>query len=44
VELKSGENRLVLEVESVRDAADVSALLVGPANDGDTVGGIRWVG
>lgn len=43
VELRSGENLLVLRVTAVSDAARVSALLVGPRNDGDTVEGIRWL-
>jgi hypothetical protein len=42
VELRSGENLLVLRVTAVSEAARVSALLVGPRNDGDTVDGIRW--
>jgi uncharacterized protein (DUF362 family) len=43
VELRSGENLLVLRVTAVSEAARVSALLVGPRNDGDTVEGIRWL-
>ena len=42
VELRSGENLLVFELKPAADRADLSALLVGPQNDGDTVEGIRW--
>lgn len=42
VELKPGPNRLEVEVEALRNAADLSVLLVNPRNDGDTVEGIRW--
>lgn len=43
VELRSGENLLVFRVEAFTAQADLSALLVGPRNDGDTVEGISWV-
>jgi hypothetical protein len=43
VELKSGENRLVFQVKSATGEPRLSALLVGPRNDGDTVDGIRWI-
>jgi uncharacterized protein (DUF362 family) len=42
VELRSGENLLVFRVESKADVPQLSALLVGPRNDGDTMEGIRW--
>ena len=42
VELRSGENLLVFELKPLADQADLSALLTGPRNDGDTVEGIRW--
>jgi len=42
VELHSGENLLVFEVKPVSGQADLSVLLTGPENDGDTVEGIRW--
>ncbi len=42
VELRSGENLLVIEVRPAGDEALLSALLVGPRNNGDTVDGIRW--
>jgi uncharacterized protein (DUF362 family) len=42
VELRSGENLLVFELQPAAGTADLSALLVGPRNDGDTVEGIRW--
>jgi hypothetical protein len=43
VELKPGENLLVFRIRSERDQAQLSALLVDPRNDGDTVEGIRWM-
>jgi hypothetical protein len=42
VELRSGENILLFEVKALSGEADLSLLLVGPDNDGDTVEGIRW--
>lgn len=42
VALRSGENLLVFELKPLADQADLSALLVGPQNDGDTVDGIRY--
>jgi uncharacterized protein (DUF362 family) len=42
VQLKPGENRLEFRVEAVAGGAQLSALLVSPRNDGDTVDGIRW--
>lgn len=42
VEIRSGENLLVFHTQSSADAPQISALLVGPRNDGDTVQGIRW--
>ena len=42
VELRSGENLLVFRVQSDRVPAQLSVLLAGPRNDGDTVDGIRW--
>jgi len=42
VELKPGENRLEFRVEALQGAPQLSVLLVGPRNDGDTVDGIRW--
>jgi uncharacterized protein (DUF362 family) len=42
VELRSGENLMLFEVKALSGEADLSALLVGPDNDGDTVEGIRW--
>lgn len=42
VELRSGENLLVFEVQPQNGQADLSALLTGQNNDGDTVEGIRW--
>lgn len=42
IELLSGENLLVFRVESLKDRPQMSALLAGPRNDGDTIEGIRW--
>jgi hypothetical protein len=42
VELRSGENLLVFRAQSAHVPAQLSALLVDPRNDGDTVDGIRW--
>jgi uncharacterized protein (DUF362 family) len=42
VELRPGENLLVFRVRSERVPPQLSALLVGPDNNGDTVEGIRW--
>jgi len=42
VELRSGENLLVFELKPQSGQADLSVLLVGTRNDGDTVEGIRW--
>jgi uncharacterized protein (DUF362 family) len=42
VELRSGQNLLVFELKPDADKADLSVLLVGPQNDGDTAEGIRW--
>jgi uncharacterized protein (DUF362 family) len=41
VELRPGENVLVFKASS--PATRLSALLVGPRNDGDTLDGIRWL-
>jgi uncharacterized protein (DUF362 family) len=43
VELKAGENLLEFHVRSLSGTAQVSALLSGPKNDGDTVDGIRYL-
>ena len=42
VELRPGENLLVFEVKSLGGVADLSALVTGPDNDGDSLEGIRW--
>ena len=44
VELNSGDNVMVFQVRGVGDDPQISALLVGPANNGDTVAGIRYPG
>jgi hypothetical protein len=44
VELRPGENLLEFQVQALSDDVRLSALLVGPRNDGDTVEGIRWMG
>ena len=43
VELKPGENLLLFRVQPIEGEPQLSALLVGPRNDGDTVDGIRWI-
>jgi uncharacterized protein (DUF362 family) len=42
VELRSGENLIVFEMKPIGGQADLSLVLAGPQNDGDTVEGIRW--
>ncbi|MCC6859187.1 MAG: DUF362 domain-containing protein [Bryobacterales bacterium] len=42
VELKPGENRLIFQVQSAAGEPMLSALLVNPRNEGDSVEGIRW--
>jgi len=42
VELWPGENLLLFRVHASSGQGLLSALLVGPRNDGDTVEGIRW--
>jgi uncharacterized protein (DUF362 family) len=43
IRLRSGENQFVFKVEPVGGDAQVSALLCGERNDGDTVEGINWM-
>ena len=42
VELQPGENLLLFRLSNQRGPAQLSVLLSGPRNDGDTVEGIRW--
>ncbi len=42
VELRSGDNLLVFHVKAAAGLPRLSALLVGPQNDGDSAWGIRW--
>jgi uncharacterized protein (DUF362 family) len=44
IDLRSGENMVVFQAKGIKDAPQISALMVGPANDGDTVEGIRYLG
>lgn len=44
VELRPGVNELVLTIETLDAPPQLSAYLVGPRNDGDTVDGIHWMG
>jgi uncharacterized protein (DUF362 family) len=44
VELRPGENLLVFDVKPLAGDADLSVLLAGADNDGDTLEGIRWAG
>lgn len=43
VELRSGENLLVFHLEALEARKQLSVLLTGPDNSGDTVDGIRWL-
>jgi uncharacterized protein (DUF362 family) len=43
IELKPGDNRLEFQVRGLQEAPQVSALLVGAGNDGDTIEGIRYL-
>ncbi|MCC7176318.1 MAG: DUF362 domain-containing protein [Bryobacterales bacterium] len=42
VELRAGENLLAFELKPLGDQADLSVLITGPSNDGDTLEGLRW--
>jgi hypothetical protein len=42
VELASGENLLVFRAAALDESPRLSALLVNPRNDGDSLEGIRW--
>jgi hypothetical protein len=42
VELRPGENVLVFRVQALGDSPQISAVMVGARNDGDTVEGVRW--
>ncbi len=44
VELRPGENQFVFRVEAVGDRpVQLAAVLVGPANNGDSLEGTRWI-
>ena len=44
VELRPGENQLVFRIEAVGDGPlQLAAVLVGPANNGDSLAGARWI-
>jgi hypothetical protein len=43
VELRAGENLVVFHVRGLGDSPQISALLVGPRDDGDTIDGIRYL-
>jgi hypothetical protein len=42
VELRPGENQLVFRVQPANGRAFLSALLVGAANNGDSLEGVNW--
>ena len=42
VELRSGENQFLFRIQPANGRASLSALLVGPANDGDSLEGAAW--
>ena len=44
VTLRPGLNELLVRVDALETEARMSAYLIGPRNDGDTVDGIRWLG
>jgi hypothetical protein len=44
VELRPGENQLVFRLKGLHKQPQLSVLVAGPRNDGDTVEGIRWMG
>lgn len=44
VELNPGMNELRVDMVALDSQARMSAYLIGPRNDGDTVEGIRWLG
>ncbi len=43
VELRPGENQFVFRVQPANGKAAISALLVGPENNGDSLDGATWV-
>ena len=43
VELRPGENQLLFSIQPANDRAQLAALLVGPANDGDSLEGAAWL-
>jgi hypothetical protein len=43
VELRSGNNQLLIRVTAAEEGPKLSALLVGARNDGDTCEGVRWL-
>ena len=44
LELAGGENLFVFRIEGTPDAPQLSALLSGPRNDGETMEGLRYLG
>jgi hypothetical protein len=44
IELRPGENQLLFSVQPANDRAQLALLLVGPANDGDSLEGADWLG
>jgi uncharacterized protein (DUF362 family) len=44
VELRPGENEILFQVEPLNERAFLSAVLVGPANNGDGIDGVSWAG
>jgi hypothetical protein len=43
IELRPGENQLVFRVQPANDRAQLAVLLVGAANDGDSLEGATWL-
>ncbi len=42
VELRAGDNQIVIRVEPLNGRATIGAQLIGPANDGDSLEGVTW--
>jgi uncharacterized protein (DUF362 family) len=43
IELRPGENQLVFRIQPASDRAQLAVVLVGPANDGDSLEGAAWL-
>jgi hypothetical protein len=43
IELRPGENQLVFRIQPANDRAQLAVVLVGSANDGDSLEGAAWL-